>query len=54
QNISWGSKEQEEQNFVTKEIINKLKEFGGNITTSSQHTQKAGPVEHLLTWVSSD
>lgn len=54
QKASWGSKEQEEQNFVTNEIVNKLKAYGGKITISSPRTQKAGPVEHLLTWVSSD
>lgn len=50
----WGTKEMDEQKFVTKEIHRTLKDFGGKVTRSPQETFPAGPVEHLLTWVSTN
>lgn len=50
----WGSKELEEQKFVTKDVHRSLKAFGGKISRDKQTTFKAGPVEHLLTWVNTD
>lgn len=50
----WGEKEREEQKWVTKEIHRTLSQFGGKVKRGAQETLCAGPVEHLLTWVSTD
>lgn len=49
---TWGDKEKEEQKFVTKEIHKTLNDFEGKVKRSTTETLSAGPVEHLLTWVS--
>jgi len=47
----WGSKELEEQQFVTEEIYATLEALGGVVTRSEPYTRSAGPVEHVQTWV---
>lgn len=47
---AWGDKELEEQNIVTHEIEQNLRDFGArSIQIGSVYTQQAGPVEHICT-----
>lgn len=50
----WGAKEVEEQKWVTKEIQRTFKALGGTVKRTAVETLEAGPVEHLMNWVSSE
>jgi isochorismate synthase len=47
--VEWGSKEKEEQQFVTDFIVQTLKPFADKIWTSQPYTKKAAKVMHICT-----
>lgn len=47
--VVWGSKEEEEHQFVTDAIVQELQNVLSEIQISKTYTQKAGPVVHLRT-----
>ena len=48
-----GAKEAEEQNLVTRQLVAHFKVLGAHdVQTTDVEIFRAGPVEHLLTWVS--
>lgn len=46
---NWGSKEKEEQNYVTKAIVNELKKYSEKINIGTTSSKKAGKLLHLHT-----
>ena len=50
--VIWTKKEQEEQQFVTDYIVEKVKDFASEITVSSPYSVKAGSVWHIKTDIS--
>lgn len=51
-NVSWGEKEQEEQQIVTNFIVEQLKPLTKDISLSKVHTVRAGNLLHLQTQIS--
>ncbi len=47
--VSWGSKENTEQQFVTDEIVKQLEPLISGLSIGNQHTVRAGNVLHLCT-----
>ncbi len=47
--VEWGNKEQQEQEYVTDFILDKVKETATDITVSKPYTIKAGTLLHLKT-----
>jgi len=47
--VYWGDKEKEEQQYVTDFIVDKLKPFSGEIQVSSPFTKRAAKVMHICT-----
>jgi len=52
--ISWGSKEIEEQRIVTRFIVDKLRNFSSDINTSPVETVTSGHLLHLQTIISGE
>lgn len=51
---SWENKEHEEQQFVTDYILNELRDFTTQVTTTEPYTFRAGTIVHIKTDISAE